>query len=56
MPKNKVREEHQQAKHEAFSDWVDAMRLRAVVKGLHLDRITEEEWKAYERPTAGAFQ
>jgi hypothetical protein len=35
--------------------WVDAMRLRGSVHDLSLDRITEEEWKEYEKPTAGFF-
>lgn len=37
--------------HTAFSDFVDALRLRGCMKGLVLERITPEEWKEYENPT-----
>ena len=38
-------------RREAFSVWVDAIRLRAVMSGIELDRISDDEWKEYDRPT-----
>lgn len=56
MATGAVRELLRQRKHEEFVVWVDAMRLRAAMQAIHLDRITENEWKEYEKPTAGVFK
>lgn len=50
-----VRELLRQKRNEAFSVWVDALRLRGAMKRLELERITETEWNEYDRPTAGVF-
>jgi hypothetical protein len=42
---------HQQKLREAFSLWVDALRLKGSMRKLDLERISEEEWKEYEKPT-----
>jgi hypothetical protein len=48
-PGQRVLAEHR--RREAFSVWVDALRLRAVMRGIELDRITDGEWEEYDRPT-----
>lgn len=45
------RELRKQKRNEAFSVWVDALRLRGSMRGLLLERITDTEWKEYDLPT-----
>jgi hypothetical protein len=50
MATSKLRELLVQKKHESFSVWFGAMQLRAAMQKVVLPDITEEEWKAYDRP------
>jgi hypothetical protein len=45
------RELRKQKRNEAFSVWVDTIRLRGSMRGLLLERITVDEWKEYDSPT-----
>ena len=56
MATSNLRELFVQKKHESFSAWFAAMQLRASMQKVSLPDITAEEWKDYDRPTAGTFQ
>ena len=56
MATSKLRDMLVQKKHESFSAWFAAMQLRAARQKISLPDITAEEWKEYDKPTAGVFK
>lgn len=40
-------------RRQAFEDWVEALRLRAVMEKVLIEPLTADERKEYERPTKG---
>lgn len=45
-----------QKKREKFTVWFSAMQLRAAMQKINLPDITADEWKEYDRMTAGTLK
>ncbi len=52
MTTKNQRELAEHRRREAFSVWVDALRLKGSMRKLDLERISDDEWSEYEKPTS----